>query len=157
MADMTRLVPCSGCQRHVRLDEAACPFCGGSIDTAKARPEGVTGAGLSRAAALALGTALAAACSTPGGQPNDPGAALYGGPPPAPASAKPEPSAKAPNPDDTAVAAMYGMATPTPATPPSASAPKPKPPNDATGPVAAYGAPPPPMPTAPPPAPPKKK
>lgn len=167
---MKTLVPCTGCQRHVRADETACPFCGVAVDASLARPEGVNGAGLSRAAVIALGAALAAACSQPAA-PNEPGAPPAG--PPATTMGKPSPPAPtttgtSPKDDPGSMVSMYGMATVTPRPPPppapstSGSA-KPsgtsgfaQPPVDVDpgGPVAAYGAPPPPMP---PPAPPPKK
>lgn len=96
---MKTLVPCAGCGRHVRTSDAACPFCGQSIESdATSRAPGRThGARLGRAAIFAFGAtiaATAAACSpasNPDASGNDaqvqdsaPDAgnmALYGGPP----------------------------------------------------------------------------
>ena len=94
------LVPCPSCARHVRVSEAACPFCRGALDEslrAQPAPQAAP-ARLSRAALYALGAAgtvtLAAACSqsvygapvTPDDAgPRDAGPpmvdAAYGGPP----------------------------------------------------------------------------
>jgi hypothetical protein len=54
----SRLVPCSSCQRHVRVSEAACPFCGASIADAAQSPPAVRmpATRLARAAIFALGT-----------------------------------------------------------------------------------------------------
>jgi hypothetical protein len=54
----THLAPCATCVRHVRVSEAACPFCGATLDAAvrsSAPRQGPT-ARLSRAALLAFGT-----------------------------------------------------------------------------------------------------
>jgi hypothetical protein len=48
------LVPCLACRRHVSVDEAACPFCGGAPPAAPARP--VLGGRMSRAAVFASAT-----------------------------------------------------------------------------------------------------
>lgn len=72
---MKTLVPCSGCGRHVRASDSACPFCGHAIESdaslrAAPRPNG---ARIGRAAIFAFGATLAAtsaiACSpsNPGG------------------------------------------------------------------------------------------
>lgn len=56
---MSHLLPCDGCDRHVRADEPECPFCGAAIVS---RPAPVLPAGrLGRAATFAFGAALAAA------------------------------------------------------------------------------------------------
>ncbi len=54
---MRPLIPCSSCARHVRASEAACPFCGGELIVAAARPQ-PTGR-LSRTAALVFGASVA--------------------------------------------------------------------------------------------------
>lgn len=96
---MKTLVPCAGCGRHVRTSDAACPFCGHTIESdASARATARThGARLGRAALFAFGAtiaATAAACS-PASNPDASGPdaqvqdsapdagnmALYGGPP----------------------------------------------------------------------------
>ncbi len=62
-----QLVPCPGCARHVRLAEATCPFCNSSLDSSvlaaryAPRRAAVPG-GIKRAALMALGTSVAAAC-----------------------------------------------------------------------------------------------
>ena len=64
-----RLVPCSGCARHVRVIDRECPFCGCSIDVTPAAPLPSL-RGLGRAALVALGTSLAGgamACGARGG------------------------------------------------------------------------------------------
>lgn len=63
---MSQLVPCPRCERHVRLPEISCPFCGGELDAQAlgaryaARRGGVP-SGIKRAALMAIGT-VAAAC-----------------------------------------------------------------------------------------------
>lgn len=141
------LVPCAGCHRHVRADEAACPFCGGSL--AGASVEGIVpepAQRMSRAGMLAFATAfLSSACHpteppAPPPQPTvadagsvmaiygapaprDPGAQgnIYGGPPPpqpmTDAGLTPIP-APTPTPNDLAVPA-YGAPPPAPPTPPT--------------------------------------
>lgn len=59
---MPRLIACVGCDRHVRPEEAACPFCGATI-TGSPRP--IMRERFSRFA-IATGLALAA-CSGPSG------------------------------------------------------------------------------------------
>ncbi len=79
---------CKGCQRHVRRDDAACPFCG------SAELQGTTkvGARLARGAMLgAAAVALACSSSSPGDDAGTDAAtqdsgydamqAAYGGPP----------------------------------------------------------------------------
>jgi hypothetical protein len=64
---MSELSPCPSCNRHVRVEETACPFCNGALPArprdqmpATARPR------LSRAALFTAGATLlgAAACSS---------------------------------------------------------------------------------------------
>lgn len=57
-----RLIPCAGCQRHVRANEEACPFCGAAVATVPAHR--LPSTRLGRAATFAFGAALAAATST---------------------------------------------------------------------------------------------
>lgn len=57
---MTRLVLCAACERHVRSDESACPFCGGSLEGQQPRFLGTTPA--SRAAALFVGATALVGC-----------------------------------------------------------------------------------------------
>jgi len=54
------LRPCSACDRHVRGDETSCPFCDAKLEPVAPRKVPNV-SGLSRAARIALGTALAAA------------------------------------------------------------------------------------------------
>lgn len=73
---------CPSCQRHVKLEDPACPFCG-------AREPARAGA----MATTMIGLALAAGCTSPASTPatpapvtpapseTAPAAALYGGPP----------------------------------------------------------------------------
>ncbi len=68
------LVACPSCARHVRVSEAACPFCG--VVLAESLRQGAPpvrpGVRLTRAALFALGTgtvALAPSCSSSGGGP----------------------------------------------------------------------------------------
>lgn len=62
-SSMSLLCPCSACARHVRVDDHACPFCGG-VTTPRllvpARP--VARARLTRAAIFAGAAILSAAC-----------------------------------------------------------------------------------------------
>jgi hypothetical protein len=51
-------IPCVGCGRHVRADDASCPFCGASVPEVVVGPA-VSFAGLGRAAIMALGATLA--------------------------------------------------------------------------------------------------
>jgi hypothetical protein len=84
-----RLVPCSVCDRHVRVAESLCPFCGSTLPRGRGEPlpepppTGLSRAGLFAyrgvAAKAVAGAALlaAAACDSPR-------MAAYGGPPPMP-------------------------------------------------------------------------
>jgi hypothetical protein len=63
----TSLFECTGCARHVRAGERACPFCGANIDFFMSTPEYRLKTRLNRGQLLALGAALAAigiACSS---------------------------------------------------------------------------------------------
>ncbi|MBX3274389.1 MAG: hypothetical protein KF729_29260 [Sandaracinaceae bacterium] len=51
--------PCTGCGRHVRADDEACPFCGAAFAGAPPRPSPT--ARLGRAALFAFGAAVASA------------------------------------------------------------------------------------------------
>lgn len=55
--------PCPRCDRHVRLSDARCPFCEHALPARTVRV--VRGEPTSRAAAIAVSTALAAACDRP--------------------------------------------------------------------------------------------
>lgn len=59
---MTPLAACPSCSRHVRIDEARCPFCAAELEGAFAdrpAPRAIVGR-LSRAAIFAIGTSAAA-------------------------------------------------------------------------------------------------
>lgn len=69
------LIPCPACQRHVRAEEPACPFCARSLGPTRRAVGGALG--LVAAAALA-GCPEASTSSPPPGPP----VPAYGGPPP---------------------------------------------------------------------------
>jgi hypothetical protein len=64
---VSNFAPCLSCQRHVRVSEAQCPFCGSTRLERSAR-SGHAPAGTKRAVLFALGTSLAAACGDDGTQ-----------------------------------------------------------------------------------------
>lgn len=148
------LVPCGGCQRHVRTTEQSCPFCGAALTSIGGR-EPVAElrllTRLDRGRMVALGAALSAAGIVLGCQ--QPAVAIYGGPPvPAPTptpSATPtapppqmQPSEPAPA-TSVAEPAPSASAPPTPVVVKPKPAPTSKPTNPIPGaPAAAYGAPP---------------
>src|SRR5687768_14184117 len=113
------LVPCSCCDRHVRVADSLCPFCGAPLpDELRARPAPpVVSARIGRAAVMAFGILAASGC----------GAADKTPPPATPPVVQPSPSPPGP------------IVQPTPVQP----QPTPTPPPDEPGePVAAYGSPP---------------
>jgi hypothetical protein len=65
---MSSLVPCPGCDRHVRSDETTCPFCQAALAPTRPCVGGCSGppaARLARAALVAAGAALlGAACQS---------------------------------------------------------------------------------------------
>lgn len=63
------LVPCTGCSRHVRATDDACPFCATALAPAAPR---ASGGGQATRVVVALAAALTASASL---------AACYGGPP----------------------------------------------------------------------------
>ena len=76
MADS--LVPCPSCARHVRVAEAACPFCSTQLPRVESAPLSTQPLRVSRATLFAFGASLAvASCASPsppyGGPPIDPG------------------------------------------------------------------------------------
>ena len=77
---MASLVTCPECERHIRRQEADCPFCGARVAERIARvPERAVPSGrLSRAALLAFGAVAAAGAAGCGG--NEVGMAAYGAP-----------------------------------------------------------------------------
>jgi hypothetical protein len=66
---MSDLEPCPACRRHVRVDESACPFCGGALEASA--PRSLAAGRLTRAAVFA-GAALAGATGCGGKQKTDP-------------------------------------------------------------------------------------
>jgi hypothetical protein len=56
---MTQLIVCAGCNRHVRCDATTCPFCAVALPGAAAPRPLEASRGMSRAAILALGAAIA--------------------------------------------------------------------------------------------------
>lgn len=91
---MFSLALCSGCSRHVKRADAACPFCGAPLAATDASPAVVDEEAprLSRSAMLLAGAAMVAGCNL------TQSAAIYGGPPPRPAAQA----------DAQAFAAIYG-------------------------------------------------
>ena len=137
---MNVLQPCPACSRHVRSQEAACPFCREGL--------ALQGGTLVRLAAAVLGASLAlAGCEARQETPKPaPASVTSPAPTPAPVSAPaPTPASglapmpaptPAPDPIDSGMRAEYGAPMP-----PDVSAPRPAP---------KYGAPPPPLRTEPP-------
>ncbi len=75
---MSHLAPCHGCDRHVRADEVACPFCGEGVRPSA--PPALPTRRLSRAARLVFGATVAASlglggCTDSHGPGDDAGAA----------------------------------------------------------------------------------
>jgi hypothetical protein len=114
---MSKFAACAQCQRHVRLGDATCPFCGSGTESLVARSF-QTPVGAKRAILFALGTSLAAACS----EADDPGVQaqpIYGAPIPSetattsvPGSATaPRASATAPRPSASNSIAAPGVAS----------------------------------------------
>lgn len=69
---MARLAPCPSCRRHVKLDEAVCPFCRASFETAPTPTSGDGVRRMHRVAAIALAagvTTSAASCAAAYGVP----------------------------------------------------------------------------------------
>ncbi len=99
---MSVLVPCARCQRHVRSEGPACPFCGEAVERGAASRAVPPARGrLDRVAFFTFATTVAAAaCSTggPGTLEGDGGTAQDG-------AAKQDGSVK----DDGGMQALYGM------------------------------------------------
>ncbi len=72
------LVLCSGCARHVKAADAACPFCGAARAASMDAPDDDAPLRLSRSALLLAGVAALAACNTATLAPSP----AYGAPPP---------------------------------------------------------------------------
>lgn len=68
---MSHLVPCAGCQRHVRVSDENCPFCGRALtpEQRNSAPPPLPGRRLGRAALFTFGATMlsAAACSSGSG------------------------------------------------------------------------------------------
>lgn len=80
------LLPCSGCQRHVRRAERHCPFCGVALASGEPRlAELRLLTPLDRSRWVALGAVLSAAGIALGCR--EPAVAVYGAPPPSPPEA----------------------------------------------------------------------
>lgn len=64
----SRLLPCPGCDRHVRIAESLCPFCGGALPLAyqSAGPAPLPTGRLGRAAKFAFGAAVAGVVAVSG-------------------------------------------------------------------------------------------
>ncbi|MBL8679984.1 MAG: hypothetical protein JNK05_12495 [Myxococcales bacterium] len=110
------LRPCASCARHVRHEDAVCPFCSAvmtAIDLDE-RGESPLFRGLSRASLLVAGALTLAACGRSNNDPNM--AAAYGGPPSAdPTSGNEPPPAEATTSDAGQAAReapLYGAAPP---------------------------------------------
>lgn len=69
--DVTQLIPCGGCGRHVLSSEPDCPFCGASVSAERPVP-GRPERRLGRAATFAFGAALAAAAASGCGESHGP-------------------------------------------------------------------------------------
>jgi len=68
---MTQLRNCPGCQRHVRVNETACPFCAAELEASA--PPKRTGSAATRAAIFAGAALLApAACGDKTPEPKNP-------------------------------------------------------------------------------------
>src|SRR4051794_13167133 len=77
---MSDLAACLSCRRHVRIDEAHCPFCGA---TERAHAPAITIGRTSRARLVAIATSLGAAAVVSGCPATQ--HPVYGGPPSPPA------------------------------------------------------------------------
>jgi hypothetical protein len=73
-----RLIACVGCQRHVKEDDAACPFCGAATPVAGPLPPAL-GVRMTRAMMMAAGTAGTVAAILDCGQTSGGTAVFYGG------------------------------------------------------------------------------
>lgn len=76
-----KLVACTGCARHVRCDEAACPFCGRATAPCASADGAAPPAALSRAALVFLGASAIAACGKTDRTYDPEPVAVYGPPP----------------------------------------------------------------------------
>ena len=123
------LIPCGDCERHVRVIENACPFCGAEVSAVTIRNPLSTGARLGRAAMFTVGAAMlaVAGCGDDGGTPDALPPMMDAAPPDggvAPAYGTPAPDAGPPDaspadaspadadPDDGGAMALYGSPPP---------------------------------------------
>ena len=60
---MTQLIPCPGCNRHVRQAETSCPFCATALSLGHIGPAALPRTRLGRAATFAFGATLVGATS----------------------------------------------------------------------------------------------
>lgn len=117
---MNHLVPCSGCRRHVRSGEDACPFCASTLPRQLAKPTLPTSR-LARAQLFAFGVTLASACGgneppPPEPDPQETIAQPYGAPPRPDPEPQPQPDPQ-PQPvpevdDPSSMNQMYGAPPP---------------------------------------------
>jgi hypothetical protein len=63
---MNHLLPCPACQRHVRVRETSCPFCGAGLALSDSPPPVLPRARLGRAALFAFGATIAGAAACGG-------------------------------------------------------------------------------------------
>jgi hypothetical protein len=76
---MSAFVPCTHCQRHVRMDEAICPFCAGSLPLSIVPSANRVAGRLGRAAKFAFGAAVAASTTIACGDDSGPGPGVDSG------------------------------------------------------------------------------
>lgn len=130
------LALCPGCQRHVKHEEAACPFCGASLESV-ARTTRAAGASLTRAAAVFAGATVLAGCGKePAPQPPAPAnneqmaVPAYGVPPPdtlvRPPPEPVPPPPPAPTPSASTSAKPIPLVAPAYGPPPNQKRPEPK-------------------------------
>lgn len=110
---MAPLFPCPSCNRHIRRDEAACPFCAAQVDLSGNPEPRLPRTRLGRAATFAFGAAIAAAttagCSDSHGRGDDAGTEEQDAGPGEVDSGAVAPPYGAP-PVDASVAPLYGGA-----------------------------------------------
>jgi hypothetical protein len=63
---MTQLIPCPGCNRHVRQAESSCPFCATALSLANVPEHALPRTRLGRAATFAFGATLVGATTLVG-------------------------------------------------------------------------------------------
>jgi hypothetical protein len=63
---MTQLIPCPGCNRHVRQSESSCPFCSVALSLADTPPPLLPRSRLGRAATFAFGATVVSATALDG-------------------------------------------------------------------------------------------